>query len=173
MIGLKQAQLFMSFGDKDYRDAFVDEHLSAGLARQIRDIRESKSWTQQELAEKTGKAQETISQWENLDYGRFTLKSLKTLASAFDVALMVNFVSFKELINRVSNQSPELIAPPSYDEEKQLSFADVYQSAREWMCLLEAKPSISAEFNQLQLLRASRPTGGKAIGRQRCTTAPS
>lgn len=125
MTGLKEQQLFESFLNKEYRDAFVEEHISSGLAFQIRALREKKGWTQEELAQRTGKAQETISQLENPDYGRFTLKTLKTLASAFDLALMVNLVSFTGLIARVSNLSPETIAPPSYDDERQMSFADV------------------------------------------------
>jgi len=120
MTGLKESQLFGSFAEKEYRDAFVEEHISSGLARQIRAIREKNDWTQEELGERTDKAQETISQWENPDYGSFTLKSLKALASAFDVALMVHFVSFRDLIDRVSNLTPETIAPPSY--ERQMSF---------------------------------------------------
>ena len=125
MTGLKEQQIFDSFGNKEYRDAFVAEHLNSGLAFQIRALREKNGWTQDELARLTGKAQETISQLENPDYGRFTLKTLKALASAFDLALMVNLVSFSELIARVSNLSPETIAPPSYDNERQMSFADV------------------------------------------------
>jgi transcriptional regulator with XRE-family HTH domain len=125
MTGLKEAQLFKSFANKEYRDAFVAEQISTGLAYQIRAIREKYGWTQQELADRADKAQETISQLENPDYGRFTLKTLKTLASAFDLALMVKFVSFRDLIHQVSNLSPEKIAPPSYEGERQMSFNEI------------------------------------------------
>lgn len=147
MTGLKERQLFESFINKDYRDAFVDEHISSGLARQIRAIREKYGWTQQELAERTGKAQETISQLENPDYGRFTLKTLKTLASAFDLALMVNFVSLSELINRVSNLSPSVIAPPNYEEERQMSFDEAPGGSSEWKVSVASSniPDISGE----------------------------
>ena len=59
MTGLKEQQLFESFSDKEYRDAFVEEYISSGLAFQIRALREKNGWTQGELAQRTGKAQET------------------------------------------------------------------------------------------------------------------
>jgi transcriptional regulator with XRE-family HTH domain len=121
----KGKQLIESLGDKEYRETFVDENVSFGLGYQIRALREKHGWTQQELAKRTGKAQETISQLENPDYGRYTLKTLITLAAAFDVALAVNFVSFGEFAERLANLTPERIAPPSYEEERQMSFGEV------------------------------------------------
>lgn len=132
MTTLKERQLFESFQEKEYRDSYVDEHISLGLAYQIRALREKYGWTQNELAERTGKRQETISQLENPDYGSYTLKTLKALASAFDVALLVSFVSFNELIGRIANLTPELIAPPGYEEERQMSFAEVEGSSSIW-----------------------------------------
>jgi transcriptional regulator with XRE-family HTH domain len=124
----KKQQLFKSLGDREYRQAFAAD-IGTGLAFQIRALRDKHGWTQEELAGRTGKAQETISQLENPDYGRYTLKTLKTLAAAFDVALAVNFVSFGELVERLANLSPGRIAPPSYEEERQMSFAEVPDSS--------------------------------------------
>ena len=131
MTGLKEQQLFESFANKAYRHAFVEEHISSGLAFQIRALREKNGWTQGELGQRTGKAQETISQLESHDYGRFTLKTLKAIASAFDVALEVNLISFGELISRLSNLSPETIAPPSYESERQMFLGEI-SGASEW-----------------------------------------
>jgi len=132
MTGLKERQLFESFANKEYRDAFVEEHISSGLAFQIRALREKNGWTQGELGQRTGKAQETISQLESHDYGRFTLKTLKAIASAFDVALEVNLISFGELISRLSNLSPETIAPPSYESERQMFLGEISGAPSEW-----------------------------------------
>lgn len=137
MTGLKEQQLFESFENKEYRDAFVEEHISSGLAFQIRALRERNGWTQEELGQRTGKAQETISQLESHDYGRFTMKTLKMIASAFDVALEVRFLSFGDLITRLINLSPETIAPPSYEAERQMSFAEVPGGSSEWNVSLE------------------------------------
>ena len=72
-----------------------------------------------------GKHQETISQWENPDYGRHSLSTLKNLASIFDVALMVRFTSFSELVHDMDNLSNERLAPPSYQE-------DVMNQSTDW-----------------------------------------
>ena len=73
--------------------------------------------TQEHLAQKTGKKQETISSWEDPNYGSYTLNSLKSLAAAFDVALMVKFAPFSELIDWSTSLTPDKLAPSSYEEE--------------------------------------------------------
>ena len=42
---------------------------------------------------------------------------LKKLASVFDLALAVRFVSFGEMVDWVTSLTPERIAPPNYSEE--------------------------------------------------------
>lgn len=132
MTTLKEKQLFESFQDKDYRDIFVEEHISVGLAHQIRELRDKYGWTQEELGDRAGKKQPVIAQLENPDYGSYTLRTLKTLASAFDVALQVNFVSFRDLIQRATNLAPDIIAPKGYEEERQISFAHLRGDSTTW-----------------------------------------
>jgi len=86
--------------NKEYRDAFVAEHINTGVPFQIRALREEKGreWTQKELGVRARMAQETISRIEDPNYGKLTLKTLKRLASAFDVGLMIRFVPFSELV---------------------------------------------------------------------------
>ena len=107
-----------SLEDPEYRRIFVDEHVSTGLAFQIRQLREDREWTQEQLAQRTGKAQETISLWENPDYGRYSLRTLKDLAAAFDVALLVRFAPFTDLASWVTELTPERLAPPNFDKER-------------------------------------------------------
>ncbi len=114
----RQREMFKSLENPEYRREFVSEHINVGLAFQIRQMRESRKWTQEELAQRTGKVQETISAWENPDYGRYSLSTLKTLATAFDVALLVKFVSFSELVNWSVGLTRERLAPPSYEDER-------------------------------------------------------
>jgi transcriptional regulator with XRE-family HTH domain len=104
-----------SLEDKEYRDLFVAEHIAAGLAFQIRAMREARGWSQAELGRRVGMRQETICLLENPSYGRFTLRTLKRLASAFDVALTVRFAPFDELAARTTNLSPEDLAVPAFD----------------------------------------------------------
>lgn len=103
--------------DKTYRDAYVDENISTGIATQIKTMRESCGWTQQELGARLGMAQETISQLEDPNYGRLTMRTLKRLASAFDVALFVRFVPFSSLVDMLVNLSQEDLAVPSFEKD--------------------------------------------------------
>lgn len=104
------------FESKDYRDAFVEENIKTRVAFQIRALREKEGWTQQQLGEKAGKAQNVISRLEDPDYGKFTIRTLLDLASALDVGLEVTFVPFTHLVANSENFSPQRLAA----EEAQL-----------------------------------------------------
>ncbi len=115
----KHAVLMESLRDPEYRYAFLDEHISQGLAFQIRALRDKNEWTQQQLADRTGQRQEAISQLENPDYGRYSLTTLRKLAAAFNVALIVHFGPFSELVDWTLNLSQQKLAPADYAEEMQ------------------------------------------------------
>ena len=113
----RRQQFAQRLADKEYRDAVVDEYITEGLAAQIHETREARGWTQAELAERTQMAQESISRLENPNYGSYSLKTLKRLASALDVALVVRFVPFRELVDWVADQSTTDLAVAGFDEE--------------------------------------------------------
>lgn len=120
MISDRREQQMEALADKEYRDLYVAEHIRTGLAFQIRAMREDRGWTQSELGQRAqGMAQETISQLEDPDYGRLTLRTLRRLASGLDVALIVRFAPFSELVDWIVNLTPQRLAPPSFDEELQ------------------------------------------------------
>jgi transcriptional regulator with XRE-family HTH domain len=102
---------------KEFRDAFVAEYLRTGVAYQIRALREKRGWSQAELGRRTGKPQSAISRLEDPDYGRLSLKTLLQLAAAFDVALLVQFAAFSELLNRFSDLSPEALEVPDFAQD--------------------------------------------------------
>lgn len=124
----KEIQLLDSLSDKDYREALAVEHVNTTIAVQIRNMRENHQWDQIDLANCLGKHQEAVSRWENPDYGRHSITTLKALASAFDVALLVKFVPFSELVKDMVNLSETRLSPPSFNEE---------QSSRTWIASLE------------------------------------
>jgi transcriptional regulator with XRE-family HTH domain len=73
----------------------------------------------------TGIKQQAISRLENPYYGKATLTTLKRIAAAFDVGLLVEFVPFSQLVNRVSGTpyieygfTPETMNVPSFEEEE-------------------------------------------------------
>lgn len=116
----RREQQIEALKDKEYRDLYVAEHIRTGIAFQIRAMREDREWTQSELGQRAeGMAQETISLLEDPDYGRLTLRTLRRLASALDVALIVRFTPFSDLVDWIVNLTPQRLAPPSFDEELQ------------------------------------------------------
>lgn len=122
MTSAKYKQIVASLHDKEYRDLFVEEEINTGLPFQIRAIRQAREWSQKELAERVGMAQEGISRLESLNYGKFTLSTLKRVASAFDVALIVRFVPFSELAHWITDLSPENLAVPDFDHDPGVRF---------------------------------------------------
>ncbi len=118
-----------SLQDKTYRDLFVTEQIDTGLSFQIRAMRQARGWTQEELAARIGMKQEGVSRLESLDYGRFTLTTLKRLASVFDVALVVRFVPFSDLAESTANVSPQDLVVPSYLAEMYV-YDDTYKRVK-------------------------------------------
>lgn len=116
----RREQIAASLLDKEYRDLFVTEEIDTGLPFQIRAIRQDRGWSQQELAERVGMTQEAISRLENLNYCKFTLGTLKRLASAFDVALVVRFEPFSRLVDWASNLSPDDLIVPDFTHDASL-----------------------------------------------------
>jgi transcriptional regulator with XRE-family HTH domain len=94
-----QSQLAGQLKSKDYRDAFVGSLIRIGLPMQCRALRESREWTQPQLAEAAGMSQPRISEIERPGERKLNLETLLRLASAFDVALQVRFVPFSKLID--------------------------------------------------------------------------
>lgn len=122
----------------DARTRFVESHLSKGLAFQLRSLRDRESWSQQQLAAKVGMTQNAISRLENPNYGKATLTTLKRIAAAFDVALVVRFEPFSRLVGWVSGtpyteqgMSPESLAVPSFASDPGIFPATAAQVARE------------------------------------------
>jgi transcriptional regulator with XRE-family HTH domain len=103
--------------DKEHRDAYVSANIDIGIPFQIRALREKKGWTQKELAERSGKKQAWIAKLESPNYSGFSLKTLKQLASVFDVGLIVRYVPFSDLIKWELEISPEKLMAVSFDED--------------------------------------------------------
>lgn len=106
--------------NKKHRDAFVSACVDQTIPFQIRAMRlaRERNWTQKELASRAKMKQERISVCENPNYGRFSLQTLKQIASAFDVALIVRFAPFSELVEWESNLSPESLEVQNFEKEE-------------------------------------------------------
>jgi transcriptional regulator with XRE-family HTH domain len=103
----------------EVRARFVESNLGKLLAFQIRGMRDRQGLSQVELAERIGTNQNGVSRLENPFYGKATLSTLKRVAAAFDVGLVVRFVSFSQLADLVSATSPEIVnGPVSFAREE-------------------------------------------------------
>lgn len=104
--------------NKEFREAYVRAMIEHGLAHQIRTLRTSRGWSQEQLAEKVGaKSQSVISRLEDPSYGRHTLQTLEKLGDAFDVALLVKFVSFNRLLTETEDLTPGALDVVGFNDE--------------------------------------------------------
>ncbi len=110
-------QLWAKSKSKVYRDSFVASQLRTSLAAQIVTMREDRGLTQQQLADATGMSQPRISLLEDPSYDKMSLSTLKRLASALDVAIVVRFVAFSDVLRWTNTASPEGLGAVSFEDD--------------------------------------------------------
>lgn len=109
-------KLATEFHDKDYAHSYVNQYYDMAIAAQVKVLREQRGWSQEELAANAGMKQERISLLENVDYSAWTLKTLRQLAEAFDVAVHVSFEDFSAAIIDVINLRREKLGVAPREE---------------------------------------------------------
>lgn len=103
--------------DAEFRHEYVNSFHDSKLAAQIAAFRKAAGMTQVQLAERLGTAQSRVSAIESGDYSSWSLSTLRKLAEAFDVALAVEFVSFKNAVGRIEKSGPQdFRIQPGYQE---------------------------------------------------------
>lgn len=108
-------QLIEKLKNKEYRDLFVAEQIFSRLPAKIRLMREKRGWTQKKFGEQASMAQAWVSKIEDPNYGKLTISTLLKVASACDVALVIDFVPFSALLNRTMALSPESFDVESFE----------------------------------------------------------
>jgi len=116
MFDPRTQQLFHKLRSKQYRDAIVAAENANAIAFQIRAMQAERGWTQEKLGVLAGMKQGFISRVVNSS-GNYSLSTLRKLASAFDVALIVRFAPFSELVDWMVNLTPKRLAPPNFSDE--------------------------------------------------------
>jgi transcriptional regulator with XRE-family HTH domain len=106
-------ELRLAFQDEDYARAYAEDFLNARVATQIKVLREDRGLTQAQVAELAGMKQSRISLMEDVNYGSWSVKTLRRLAAAFDVILKVSFESYEELVADAALFSRSELARPS------------------------------------------------------------
>lgn len=112
------SNLWKKLQAKEYRDGYAEAQLSIEIPFQILALRKARGWTQAQLADRCGIPQARISHIEQPGRDPLSLRTLYRLASAFDVGLLVQFVSFSELIHREAVFNPETFHVSSFKDDQ-------------------------------------------------------
>ena len=100
------------FLNKDYRDAWLDIRVKAGIAYQIQAIRQAMGMSQAEFGALLAKPQSVVSRLEDNEYAG-TIKTLLEIAKSLGVGLKVEFCSYPELL--AADVSPAKLAVEPID----------------------------------------------------------
>ena len=111
--------LLQKLQDPEYRKAFVASQINIGIPFQVRALQKARGWKQQELAKRAGMLQPRISAIQKPGKAQLNLETLRRLAAAFDVALVVKFAPFSELAWWGENFNPDSFDVPSFTEESE------------------------------------------------------
>lgn len=161
-------------GPKD-RAKFVDSQVNKGIAYQIRALRDRQDLSQEDLAQLTGMNQNAISRLESPTRGRPTISTLKRLAEALDVALVVRFVPFSQFAKWHSGTpyverglSTESLAAPSFTEETNVGAFNLDTATHQWLWI-KPRPGgldellLSASFTEATPILSGRKNSTPAI----------
>lgn len=104
------------FADKDYRDGYLRAQIGGAIAYQVQALRQKLGLSQAEFAKLCGKRQSQISKLENRTDGLVNVQTLLDIATGADVAVLVQFVSYPEFLERTSDMSVAALQPPTIQE---------------------------------------------------------
>lgn len=110
-------KLASEFTDEEYAHAYMESHAVSRLAAQVFALRKQRGWSQEELAQRAGIAQERISKIESGNFDSLTMKTLRNFSHAFDVNLHISFESFSEGILDVVNLKPSQLQVKSREDD--------------------------------------------------------
>lgn len=123
-------KLIERFRDFGYRHAYVDSFMNSYIATQIKVLREQQRLTQAQLAEQAGMRQSQISAMEDVNHSSWKVSTLKKLAKALDLVLVVRFESFGSILpeidkfGRASLERVAFAADPVFSEDDALEQVD-------------------------------------------------
>ncbi len=115
-------KLIDSLKDKEFRQAYMGEHLHEGLAFQLKANREARGLTQARLGELAEMKQSRIHAIEDPSYEGLNLKTAQRIADALDVALVLRLMPYSKFADFITGSTSigmrDWIEPiPSFDED--------------------------------------------------------
>ena len=107
-------RLIKRFKDREYRHSYAESFVDSYLATQLKALREQRGLTQQQLAELANVKQSQICRWESANNTSWQIRSLKNLARAMDLVLVVKFQSFSEMVPDIESFGRQALQRHSY-----------------------------------------------------------
>ena len=105
--------------EPEMRHAFLGAQTRTKIANQLRALRSQRGWSQTKLgAEMGGVPQGNVARFEDREEMNPRLESLVELAVAFDVGLIIEFVSYQDFIIRTRDLSPDHLQVLSFDRQE-------------------------------------------------------
>lgn len=139
-----------------FRDAFIYEHIKNGVAFQMTAMRDERDWTQARLGEEAGKPRTVITRLEDPNYGQFSIQTLREIAAAFQVGLLVKFVPFSRLLEEYDDVSPRALIAPRINDSKEV------RRLKRWAAVKDKAQS--AEANKETPARTFTLTKSNVVG---------
>lgn len=112
------AKKLKKLGSREYRESLLREIVIGWVVNQIKSLRRQRGWTQERLAEEASKPQSVIARIESESYGNWNTNTLLDIASAFDVALQIRFVSWPQFLAEADDTSPKAMQVPSFSRDQ-------------------------------------------------------
>ncbi len=152
--------------DREYREAYVEDHVKSYIPYQLRAIREKLRLTQKAFAERIGKPQSVVSRLENTEYGKVTVQTLLDIARGLDIALVMKFASFPEFLAAYADLSAETMAVEPYSAGEETSFASLETGAHYERMVAQSAEISSREISsrEISIYPPVTKGGGKVFG---------
>jgi transcriptional regulator with XRE-family HTH domain len=133
-------KLFRKLKNKVFREAFMSARVAAAVGGQIANIREKRGWTQGKLARRARMKQSRISLLEKADYESFSFTTLKRIAAAFDLAVIIQFVSFRDFLRWSESFDEKVLIPESFTESEEALKEEQFAAFRQIVSQLAGTP---------------------------------
>jgi len=98
----------------------MSARVAAAVGGQISSLRKKKEWTQEQLAQHAEMKRSRISLLESGNYEGFSFATLKRIAAAFDVAVIIQFVSFRDFVRWSESFNQAALAPEPFSESDRI-----------------------------------------------------
>lgn len=145
------SRIWSRMKNRTYRHSYASAQASVHRAAQITAMRENRGWTQGKLAKEAGMAQARISLLEDPSYESVSISTLQRIAAAFDVVLLVRYVSFKEFVSWTDRLRDSEFAVEAFDAKWTEPEAAKIELPHDFLRLLEAGDDRNADFGESAL----------------------